>query len=395
MTGAGVLRHRRIIVGGFLALATLNLMNSAYSNVLETIKAEMALSYTQSGALMSAYFVGYMLGQIPWGMLADSRGSRPTITLSVLGVSASTILFGLSPTVGFALVSRFFSGLLGAGIFVPSVRLVSAWFNSEERGTALGVLNIGGSVGLVAAAWAVPLLSLDAGWRSTIRSAGALGVASGVAVWFLLRDRGNNPNERRLSLTNLPFRDRNFWFLALTQFIRLGSYYTYIAWLPLVLKEEYGLSVVATSGALSLFNVAGMLSNPLGGAVSDRFGKRNTLMVSFAFLGLDVLLFAGTPTGLWVYLAVLVLGWFINFVRSPSFTIIPDVFGVDAAGSISGVHNTFASLGALVLPYTLGFIRDYTLSYRLGWLTVSVFMFIGAGLYSLVKATNEAHSGNL
>ena len=393
MTGVGVLRHRRIIVGGFLALATLNLMNSAYSNVLETIKAEMGLSYTQSGALMSAYFVGYMLGQIPWGMLADSRGSRPTITLSVLGVSASTMLFGLSHTVVFAMASRFLSGLLGAGIFVPSVRLVSAWFNSEERGTALGVLNIGGSVGLVAASWAVPLISLDAGWRLTIRSAGAIGVAAGVAVWLLLRDR-DDPNNRGLNLSSLPFRDRDFWLLAFTQFIRLGSYYTLIAWLPLVLKEEYGLSIVATSGALSLFNLAGMLSNPLGGVVSDRVGKRSVLMASFAFLGLDVLLFAGRLTGLWVYLAVLVLGWFINFVRSPSFTIISDVFGTEAAGSISGVHNTFASLGALVLPYTLGFIRDYTLSYRLGWLSVSLFMFIGVGLFSLVRAPERVNSGN-
>jgi ACS family hexuronate transporter-like MFS transporter len=393
LAGAGVLRHRRIIVGGFLALATLNLMNSAYSNVLETIKAEMGLSYTQSGALMSAYFVGYMLGQIPWGMLADSRGSRPTITLSVLGVSASTVLFGLSHTVAFAMASRFLSGLLGAGIFVPSVRLVSAWFNSEERGTALGVLNIGGSVGLVAAAWAVPLISLDAGWRLTIRSAGAIGVAAGVAVWLLLKDRDDS-NDRRLRLSNLPFRDKSFWLLALTQFIRLGSYYTYIAWLPLVLKEEYGLSVLATSGALSLFNLAGMLSNPLGGVVSDRFGKRNVLMVSFAFLGLDVLLFAGRPNGLWMYLAVLVLGWFINFVRSPSFTIIPDVFGTEAAGSISGVHNTFASLGALALPYALGYVKDYTLSYRLGWLSVSLLMFIGVALYGMVRAPDEVDPEN-
>jgi len=388
LTGAGVLRHRRVIVGGFLALTTLNLMNSAYSNVLETIKAEMDLSYTQSGALMSAYFVGYMLGQIPWGMLADSRGSRPTITLSVLGVSASTVLFGLSHTVTFAMASRFLSGLLGAGIFVPSVRLVSAWFNSEERGTALGVLNIGGSVGLVAAAWVVPLISLDAGWRLTIRSAGAVGVAAGVAVWLLLKDRDDS-KDRHLNLSNLPFRDRNFWILALTQFFRLGSYYTYIAWLPLVLKEEYSLSVLATSGALSLFNLAGMLSNPLGGVVSDRLGKKNVLMASFAFLGLDVLLFAGRPNGLWMYLAVLVLGWFINFVRSPSFTIIPDVFGTEAAGSISGVHNTFASLGALVLPYTLGYVKDYTLSYRLGWLSVSLLMFIGVALYYLVRAPDE------
>lgn len=393
MTGVGVLRHRRIIVGGFLALAALNLMNSAYSNVLETIKAEMGLNYTQSGALMSTYFVGYMLGQIPWGMLADSRGSRPTITLSVLGVSASTIIFGLSPTVGFAMAARFLSGLLGAGIFVPSVSLVSAWFNQDERGTALGVLNVGGSVGLVAAAWAVPLLSLGAGWRPTIRSAGLLGLAAGAAVWLLLRDRGS-VGGRHLSLSSLPIGNRYFWLLALTQFIRLGSYYTYIAWLPLVLKEEYGLSVVATSGALSLFNVAGMVANPLGGVVSDRLGKRNTLMASFAFLSLDVLVFAWRPSGLWVYLTVLGLGWFINFVRSPAFTIIPDVFGTEAAGSISGVHNTFASLGALVIPYTLGFIKDATMSYTLGWFTVSLFTLMGAVLYGLVNASYTAGSGN-
>ena len=143
-----------------------------------------------------------------------------------------------------------------------------------------------------------------------------------------------------------------------------------------------------------MFNLAGMLANPLGGVVSDRVGKRSVLMASFALLGLDVLFFAGRLTGLWVYLAVLVLGWFINFVRSPSFTIISDVFGTEAAGSISGVHNTFASLGALVLPYTLGFIKDYTLSYRLGWLSVSVFMFIGVGLFSQVRAPERVNSGN-
>ena len=241
-----VLRFPRILLGGFIALSTLNVMNSAYSNVLETIKSELTLSYSQSGALMSAYFVGYMLGQIPWGMLADSRGSRPTITLSVLGVSASTILFGFSKAFGFAMASRFLSGLLGAGIFVPSVRLVSAWFESNERGTALGVLNIGGSAGLVATSWVVPLVSMEAGWRLTIRSAGAIGVAAGAAVWLLLRDNDDTDNGR-LNLSNLPFRERSFWLLAFTQFIRLGSYYTYIAWLPLVLKEEYGLSVVATS----------------------------------------------------------------------------------------------------------------------------------------------------
>lgn len=76
MKGSGLLRHPGVIFGGFLALTLLSIMNSAYSYLLGSIKEELTLSYTESGALMSAYFMGYTLGQIPWGLLADRFGSR-------------------------------------------------------------------------------------------------------------------------------------------------------------------------------------------------------------------------------------------------------------------------------------------------------------------------------
>ena len=56
-----LLRHPLVLLGGFLALTVLGIMNSAYSYVLTSIKEDLGLSYTESGALMSAYFVGYLL----------------------------------------------------------------------------------------------------------------------------------------------------------------------------------------------------------------------------------------------------------------------------------------------------------------------------------------------
>ncbi|HUV34890.1 MAG TPA: MFS transporter [Candidatus Desulfaltia sp.] len=374
-----MLRYPGVLLGGFMALATLSVMNSAYSTVLDTIKAEMSLSYSQAGALMSAYFIGYALGQIPWGLLADRKGSRPAIALSVLGVSSATILFGFSGDLTSALITRFLTGLLGAGVFVPCVRLVSAWYNSDERGTALGVLNIGGSLGLILASWAAPLLALRIGWRPTTGLIGAGGVIVAALIWLLVKD-GDQSSYGRINLSSLPLRSRDFWLLASTQFIRLGSYYTFIAWLPLVLKEEYGLGVVATSGVLSLFNLAGMFANPLGGVVSDKVGKKVVIFASFLLMGLDLLVFSQTISGILVYAAVFLLGWFINFVRSPAFTIIPDIFGTESAGSISGIHNTFASLGALALPFTLGLIRDTTGGYAVGWAALSVLMFTASTL---------------
>ncbi len=379
-----VLKKPGILFGGFLGLATLSIMNASYTNVLDSIKSDLALNYTWTGALMSAYFVGYTLGQIPWGVLSDRYGSKVTMSLSVFGVSLSTLLFGFSESVFYAVTLRFFTGLLGAGIFVPGVKLVSNWFNSDERGTALGILNVGGSAGMILASWLVPIISIQTGWNRGLTITGGLGLISAVLCFTLLRDKESS--SRPINLAELPLKRREFWFLSFMQFIRLGSYYTFIAWMPLVLREDYGFSVVATSSAMSLLNFAGMLANPVGGIVSDRLDERRVLVGGFLFLMLFVLALPLKIGGSLLYVLVFLLGWVINFTRSPSFTIIPRLFGTEAAGSISGINNTFASFGAFALPLLLGFIRDSTQSYTVGWFALATLSLISSALIFLIPS---------
>jgi len=383
----GVLSKLGIVFGGFLALATLSIMNTAYTNVLDDIKNELTLTYTWSGALMSGYFVGYTLGQIPWGLLSDRYGSRRTIVISLLGVSLSTLLFGYSNTLQAAIVFRVLSGLLGAGIFVPSVKLISNWFDSEERGTALGLLNIGGSTGIIAASWMVPFLSSSTGWRGSLRLVGGFGVLLALICLHYLKDK-QGASSRRLRLMDIPLREPRFWYLCFIQFIRLGVYYTFIAWMPLVLKEEYGLSVVSTSAAISLLNIAGIISNPIGGIASDRLSEKRVLLICFVSLSLFIYLFTLGFTSM-LFPLVFILGWFINFSRSPSFSIIPRLFGVEAAGSISGVNNTFASLGALILPLILGYVRDSWNSYTVGWYAMAFLALQAASLTYLLSPQRD------
>lgn len=379
-----LLRHPGVLIGGLLALTVLSIMNSAYSYVLSSIKGELTLSYTESGALMSAYFLGYTVGQIPWGLLADRFGSRRVMTVSVLGVSAATVLFGSGTDFTSLAVARFLAGLLGAGVFVPAVRLIAGWYEARERGTALGLLNVGGSIGLIIVTWASPLLALSYGWRLSLITQGAAGVAASVLVWFTLRDGARSSGVSGDSLLSA-LKQRSFWVLAVAQFIRLGSYYTFLAWLPLMLKEEYGLDVILVGTAMSLFNLAGMISNPAGGVLADSVGEKTVLMGSFMLLAVNVYAFTALPGGIVILAASFLLGWLINFVRSPAFTIIPRLFGAETAGSLSGVHNTFASLGALALPLMLGIVKDATNSYNIGWLALSTMMIIGTALTALIK----------
>jgi nitrate/nitrite transporter NarK len=382
----------RVLAGGFTAFFFLNILNSSYSTVMALIKDELSLTYTMSGALMSAYFVGYTLGQVPWGLLADRYGSRRVMVSSILGIASASMFFSLSQTFTQAAVARFLAGLLGAGVFVPGVRLVSGWFPPDSRGTALGILSIGGSLGLILAGWVVPYTTLWLGWRGTLVSFGALGLLSTAAIWMTLKDRPSDTVSSPLfnGMADV-FRMRSFWILALVQMARLGSNYALIAWLPLLLREEFGLDLVAAGAVFSLFNIAGMVSNPAGGFASDRMGEKRVIVASFAALGLTASLFTGMRAGISLYASVLVLGWFINFVRSPTFAIIPRLYGVERAGKVSGVQNTFASLGALIMPFIMGYVRDTTSSYTEGWTILSIVL-LSVTLLSLLLDKTDVDS---
>ncbi len=379
-----------ILVGGFLAFFFLNLLNSSYSIVLELIKTDLALTYTMSGALMSSYFVGYTIGQVPWGLLADRVGSRRVIALSVLGTAASTLVFSVASSFWHAILARFLSGLLGAGVFVPCVRLVSDWFTSTQRGTALGLLSIGGSVGLMAASWILPSYSLQLGWRGTMAATGLLGLVSVAAIWGTLKDktRVKSPPGRRSVFIDV-VRTRSFWLIAAIQFVRLGANYAYIAWLPLTLREEYGLDLVTAGVVYSLFNLAGMITNPVGGVISDRVGEPLVLLTTFSALSVFTYLFIALKSQGLMYLWVIAMGGAINLLRSPSFAILPKLYGVENTGRISGLQNTFASAGALCLPFLLGYFVDATASYFAGWILLAT-TFISASLLMLVLRVSDA-----
>lgn len=373
MGGEGSLRRNfGILAGGFLAFFSLNILNTSYSIVMALIKADLALTYTMSGALTSVYFVGYAIGQVPWGTMADRIGSKRVMVASILGIAVSTILFGFAQGFWQAALARLIAGLLGAGVFVPGVRLVSGWFPPEEGGTALGILSIGGSVGLITSSTLSPYIATIIGWRGTIMGIGLLGLTLTAVLWVTLKD--NEAEDRTGGDGDLRdvLADRSFWALGLIQMARLGANYAFIAWLPLLLREEFGMSLVAAGAAFSLFNVAGMAANPLGGIISDRLGERIVLLVSFAVLAVSTFAFTLVRGGLPLYAVILVIGWFINFVRSPSFALIPRLYGVERAGRVSGLQNTFASIGALILPFLIGYIKDATDSYWAGWIALAL-----------------------
>lgn len=356
-----------------LASFFLNTISSAFSPILLIVKEDLGLTYTQSGMFTTSYFIGYTLGQIPWGYLTNRLRASRAVFLSALGLATTTFVSSFATTGNEVFIARFFAGFLGAGIFVPSVRLISGWFPVRNRGLAIGLFGTGTSVGGIVISFSSPFIALSFGWRWSIRVLALLGFAVASAIRIGLKDASEKESisKNGESLRTVAFQ-RAFWILGYDQFIRLGFSYAVNAWLPTFLAENYGLSTLTASLSITLISVIGLFSNPFGGLISDRIGETKSIAITFAILIPSFYFLAAYSNAALVWILIALIGFFINFLRSPLFSMLPKIFGIRHSGIITGYQNTFASAGAFFFPLLIGFLKDTTASFTTGWASLAV-----------------------
>lgn len=351
----------------------LTTVNIFFSPILLIIKDDLGLTYTQSSLFITAYYIGYTIGQIPWGYFADKLRASRAIFYSVLGLAVTTLLSSIATTGNVILILRSIAGFLGAGIFVPGIRLVSGWFSTDKRGLAIGFLVTASSIGGIFVSFFSPILSLLLGWRWSIRLLAFLGIIIAVLVGRWLKDSSRKKalSTKAVNLQTLLSRV-SFWILGYDQFIRLGFTCALSAWLPTFLTEQHGVTTVIAGLSLTLISVSGIVSNPISGWVADRLGESKAILIAFAVLSPSFLLLATNTNASFTWLLIALLSFFINFLRSPLFAVLPKLYGLQHSGIITGYQNTFASAGAFVFPLVLGILRDTTQAFFTGWLSLSI-----------------------
>ena len=98
------------------------------------------MKMSQAGAFMGAFYLGYVITQIPAGVLADYFGIRFILACSLIVEGLSTFGMGYigSYESGFAL--RVVTGLGAGAVFAACARALMEWFAPKQRGTAFGLL---------------------------------------------------------------------------------------------------------------------------------------------------------------------------------------------------------------------------------------------------------------
>lgn len=184
------IRHLRWWIAGLLFLASvLNYIDrQALSILAPTIQDELKLSDGDYGNIVSWFLVAYTVSYLVSGRIVDALGSRWSMAWFVAGWSAANALTGLARS-AFSLGGfRFLLGLGEAGGYTASPKVVSEWFPAKDRGIAVGLYSVGGSVGATIAPLLVIALATNFGWRSAFVVTGGLGLVLAV-LWLLLYRR--------------------------------------------------------------------------------------------------------------------------------------------------------------------------------------------------------------
>ncbi len=339
------------------------------------------LTYTEAGRLGFVYSIFYGLFNYPSGHWSDRYGRRIFILLFLLISSFSTLLIAFSNSYLQLLLLFGLAGLGGGLYHPPGTALLSNAFSKEKRGTVLGLHASGGSLGILLAFVIVGTVGTYWSWRTALICLAAIGF--GLAI--VLRSTLWHVEETtRTSDTGIDIEDGasiGLWtlikwiplmltFYCFAIFLFKGAY----VWFPTYLKEVYGMSIKRAIILSVILPAIGIFSNYLMGIVSDKFGRRPSLVFVFSILtACFFLLWLGNHTILIPLLAI--FGFFINSFSGIVNAYTRDYLPPHVMGRALGIIFTFSICVSSFAPYVMGAISDrFSLSTSMAFMGAVSFM---------------------
>ncbi|WP_442867736.1 spinster family MFS transporter [Caulobacter sp. NIBR2454] len=337
-------RKAWIVLAMLWFVYVLNFLDRQLMSILaKPIQDSLQVTDSQLGLIGGFYFaLFYCFIAIPVGWLAD-RTNRVMVLSVACGIwSAATVACGLSRTYGQFAVSRMTVGFGEAGGVPPSYAIISDYFPSGRRGTALGLYNLGPPVGAALGIAFGAAIAAAFNWRYAFIVLGAVGIVAAIALPLIVREPkrgGLDP-----AYVDAPVKKAGFWatmkmffsrpplvLAALasgaTQFVTygLGNFTT------LFLMREKGMTLNEVALWYALVVGVGMSAGIFAsGRVIDRFTHRSKVayaLVPAISLALAIPFYIGfvwAPT--WpLALVLLMFPTFLNyFYLSSSVALVQE-----------------------------------------------------------------------
>ena len=261
-------------------------------------------------------YLGFGLFSLPWGFFADRFGNRIALIICFFGTGIGAIMTVLASSPLQIMLSLAVIGIF-AGICHPAgMGLIS--LGVKNRGMALGINAIAGSIGLTAAPFLAGFLNWLSGWKAAYLAAALFALFWGIAMLFtridetpLVLAHEKNPTFKKGYRTYLPSIILFFTIVTLGGLayrINIVVLPAYLEWKASFLSEFLHFrapsAITMAAGMLtSVIYIVGIGGQLFGGKMADRFELRwlylifSAISLPFAIMmayGTEQLLFAAS-----------------------------------------------------------------------------------------------------
>jgi len=340
--------------------------------VLPAVQAEFGVARADASMPYTWLLVGFGLGGILMGRLADRYGVTVPILISAAGLGLGYAAAGVAGDIWlFSIAHGVLIGLLGASAtFAPLIADTSLWF-VRRRGIAVAVCASGNY--LAGTVWPpiVQHLVETVGWRDTYLGLGAFSAIVMLSLAPLLRQRPPLPmpsGSAAASAEASPSRPFGLSPTAATVLLCIAGLACCVAMsMPQVHIVAYcgDLGYGAARGAemLSLMLGFGIVSRLISGAICDRIGGLRTLLLGSVLQGVALLLFLPFDGLVSLYVISALFGLFQGGIVPSYAIIVREHFSPREAGSRTGAVLMFTLLGMALGGWMSGKVFDLTGSY--------------------------------
>jgi FSR family fosmidomycin resistance protein-like MFS transporter len=331
------------------AISFVHLLNDSIQAVIPAIfpilKHSMHLSYFQIGLIGLFLNLTASVMQPVVGLYSDKKPSPFLLPIGMTSTFLGVLGLALAPQYAIVLITVIFIGL-GSAVFHPEASKVTYLASGTARGLGQSIYQVGGNAGqgalffTLVAGTAIVLQLIIARWyKTSLQHADFSGRKKSAVVV-----EETSASRRKFVWTAMTvlivFVFARTWF-----HVGISSYYSFY------LIDKFGLSIKQTQLYTFLFLAAGAVGTFAGGPISDKIGKKNTLMYSMLLSApLSILLPHLSP-----HFAIVLMP-IIGFIILSSFSVavvygqelLPGKVGM-ASGLIVGLAFGLGAIGSAVL----------------------------------------------
>ena len=359
------------------------------------IARDLALDMRVIGTLLSAFFWGYVLTQIPGGALAQRVGPKRVVGFALITTGIAACLTGVISNLHALLFVRVLLGI-AEGVIWPSLAVLFVqWFPGEERGRAVSVAQYAMPISTVVmapvAGWMIDVVQ----WQMMFVLQGIPAIVMGLVFLryvsddpatdkriserereYILsrRNQGTSQNSGFASVLTHPA----VWLLGLASFFWIMVIFSFGLWMPSLIKSffQHGYSLTGVFTAIPF--VFGTISMYLNARFSDRTNVSKGWFVALPISAAGIALLAqhyGPQTLTWSVVMFSVAGAGLYSGAGTWWSWAISMFPRNQAGAAVGLMNIFASCGGIVGPMAVGYFAK-------GASAASSFYILGYALFA-------------